>query len=276
MVGRQLRSRRRVDGTIVDSMKISIITVCFNSEKTISDTMRSVATQTHQDLEHIIIDGASQDNTLAVVREFQGGSPQVVSERDGGIYDAMNKGLRLATGEFVGFLNADDMLAGPNVLSLIAAAVGAGADAVYGDLSYVDKDRPAKVLRYWSSGVFDADSLRYGWMPPHPTFYIRRSLVQALGLFDLQFRIAADYDFMLRYLGQPGIRVAYVPEVLVCMRAGGASNHSMRALIQKSGEDLVALKKNRVGGIVTLLCKNTRKLPQFFRRAAPPTLSTRP
>ena len=255
-----------MDGTIVDYMKISVITVCFNSEQTISDTMRSVAIQTHPDLEHIVIDGASQDDTLAVVRTFQDHSPRVITERDGGIYDAMNKGLSLATGEFVGFLNADDMLAGPEVMSVIATAAGTGADAVYGDLSYVNKDRITEVLRYWSSGLFDAASLRHGWMPPHPTFYVRRSLVQTLGLFDLQFQIAADYDFMLRYLGQPGIRVAYVPEVLVYMRAGGASNRSLKALFRKSAEDLAAMRKNRVGGLTTLLCKNARKLPQFFRR----------
>lgn len=265
-----------MNGTIAACMKISIITVCFNSGRTISDTMRSVAIQTHPDLEHIVIDGASQDDTLAVVRTFQDRRPRVLSERDGGIYDAMNKGLALATGEFVGFLNADDMLAGPEVLSVIAAAAGAGADAVYGDLSYVDKERTSDVLRYWSSGAFDAARLRYGWMPPHPTFYVRRSLVQTLGRFDLQFRIAADYDFMLRYLRQPGLRVAYVPEVLVYMRAGGASNRSMKALIRKSAEDLVALRKNHVGGLTTLLCKNARKLPQFFRRPAQQALSARP
>ena len=254
-------------------MKITIITVCFNSARTIADTMRSVACQSHHDLEHVIVDGASNDDTLTIVRSFPERLSRVVSERDAGIYDAMNKGLALATGEFVGFLNADDMLAGPEVLSVIAAAAGTGVDAVYGDLSYVDKDRTSEVLRYWSSGAFDAASLRYGWMPPHPTFYVRRSLVQTLGRFDLRFRIAADYDFMLRYLGQPGIRVAYVPEVLVYMRAGGASNHSMKALIRKSGEDLAALRKNHAGGLTTLLCKNARKLPQFFRRPASQALS---
>lgn len=248
-------------------MKISIITVCFNSAETIADTMQSVATQTHPDIEHIVIDGASVDNTLAIVRAFPSRLSQLVSEPDAGIYDAMNKGLRLATGEFVGFLNADDMLAGPNAVARIAAAASrATPDAVYGDLSYVHKDRPTEVLRYWSSGAFDANRLRYGWMPPHPTFYVRRATLKSFGQFDLRFRIAADYDFMLRYLSQPNVRVAYSPEVLVHMRAGGASNRSMRALLQKSREDLAALKKNRVGGLATLLCKNGRKLPQFFVR----------
>ena len=248
-------------------MKISIITVCFNSAETIADTMRSVARQTHPDVEHIIVDGASRDNTLAIIRESASRPSRIVSERDAGIYDAMNKGLGLATGEFVGFLNADDMLSGPNaILSIATAAAHAEVDAIYGDLSYVNKDRPTEILRYWSSGGFTAKRLRYGWMPPHPTFYVRRSVVQGLGLFDLRFRIAADYDFMLRCLSRPEIRVAYIPEVLVHMRAGGASNRSLRAMMLKSREDLAALKKNRVGGVATLMCKNARKLPQFFLR----------
>lgn len=247
-------------------MKISIITVSFNSADTIADTMRSVAMQTYPELEHIVVDGASSDETLAVVRSFPDRLSRVVSERDTGIYDAMNKGLALATGDLVGFLNADDMLANPWVITRIAAAAGRDVDAVYGDLSYVNKDRPTEVLRHWSSGTFDARRLRYGWMPPHPTFYIRRSLARSLGFFDLQFRIAADYDFMLRCLARPGVRVAYVPEVLVRMRAGGASNRSLGALVNKSREDLIALKKNRVGGITTLLLKNARKLPQFVYR----------
>ncbi len=247
-------------------MLISVVTVCFNSAQTIADTLRSVATQTHPDLEHIVIDGASKDDTLQIVRTLAGRVAHVVSERDTGIYDAMNKGLALATGEFVGFLNADDMFADAEAVSRIAAVAGTGIDAVYGDLSYVNKDRPTDVLRYWSSGTFDASLLRYGWMPPHPTFYIRRSLLASLGSFDLQFRIAADYDFMLRFLSRADVRVAYVPEVLVRMRAGGASNRSISALVRKSREDLVALKKNGVGGVATLVLKNARKLPQFLTR----------
>jgi glycosyltransferase len=248
-------------------MKISIITVCFNSASTIADTMRSVACQSHLDIEHIVVDGASSDNTLAIVQAPPSRPSLVVSERDAGIYDAMNKGFGLATGEFVGFLNADDMLAGPNAISSIAAAAAhAEVDAIYGNLSYVHKDRPNEVLRYWNSGDFAAKRLRFGWMPPHPTFYVRRSAMQELGPFDLRYRIAADYDFMLRCLSRPDIRVAYVPEVLVNMRAGGASNRSLSAMMLKSREDLAALRKNRVGGVATLMCKNARKLPQFFVR----------
>ena len=249
-------------------MKLSIITVSYNSAATIGDTLRSVAAQTHPDIEHIVVDGDSTDATLDVVRAEGRHLARVLSEPDRGIYDAMNKGLRLASGDFVGFLNADDMLATPHTAARIADAAST-ADAVYGDLVYVHQDRPQAVLRYWSSGAFSPARLRFGWMPPHPTLYLRRSVQQALGEFDLRLRIAADYDFMLRCLGLPGLRVAYLPEVLIRMRTGGASNRSLAALRNKSREDLFALRKNGVGGWLTLLCKNGRKLPQFFRRPEP-------
>ena len=251
-------------------MKISIITVAYNSAATIGDTLRSVAAQTHPDIEHIVIDGGSKDSTMAVVHDVGKHVSQIVSERDDGIYDAMNKGLRLATGDFVGFLNADDMLATPDVVAEIArAASAAEVDAVCGDLVYVNKDRPAEVVRYWRCGEFTPSRLRYGWMPPHPTLYVRRSRLAEMGLFDLRLRIAADYDFILRYLGRPGVCMAYVPKLLVKMRTGGASNRSFMSLLKKSREDLIALQKNRVGGVLTLVCKNLRKLPQFFLSPTP-------
>jgi glycosyltransferase len=246
-------------------MRISIITVAFNSAATIADTMRSVAAQTYDDIEHLVIDGASTDDTVAVVRDHGARVTKLVSEPDQGIYDAMNKGLALATGDFVGFLNADDMLASPEVVASIArAAAIRGTDAVCGDLVYVRKDHPDKVLRYWRCGHFTPSRLRFGWMPPHPTLYVRRALVGELGGFDTRLRIAADYEFILRYLGRAGTQVRYVPEVLVKMRTGGASNRSLRAVLRKSREDLLALRRNHVGGLATLLCKNARKLPQFF------------
>lgn len=256
-------------------MKITIITVAYNSAATIADTLRSVAMQTHADIEHIVVDGASSDDTLARVHAHGAHVSRLVSEPDAGIYDAMNKGLRLATGEFVGFLNADDMLAMPDAMAAIArAAAPADVDAICGDLVYVNKGRPSEVVRYWRCGEFSPARLRYGWMPPHPTLYVRRSRLAELGLFDVRLRIAADYDFILRYLGHPGIRVAYVPEVLVKMRTGGASNRSLGALIEKSREDLFALRKNHAGGMLTLLCKNVRKLPQFFSTPQPPGAPT--
>lgn len=246
-------------------MKITIITVAYNSAATIGDTLDSVASQSYRDIEHIVIDGASRDGTLDVLRLRGSHVARVISERDGGIYEAMNKGLSLASGEYVGFLNADDMLFGPNVVSEIARAAGQpGIDAVFGDLLYVKQDRPEQVVRYWRSGSFSPERLRFGWMPPHPTLYVRRSRIDSLGPFASQLRIAADYDFILRCLSSPGIGAAYVPKVFVKMRVGGASNRSLRALFLKSREDLIALRRNRVGGCFTLLCKNVRKVPQFL------------
>ena len=245
-------------------MKISVITVCFNSEATIADTLDSVAQQTHPDVEHIIVDGASRDRTLAIVHAHPTVPAYILSEPDRGIYDAMNKGLALATGEWIGFLNADDTLASPQALARIAdTGTASRADAVYGDLTYVRKDSPSSVLRHWRSGEFKPTQLRFGWMPPHPTFYVRRDALPVPAGFDLRFRIAADYDFMLRCLSRPGFRAAYIPEILVRMRAGGASNHSLSALFRKSREDYAVLRRNRVGGLASLLCKNARKLPQF-------------
>lgn len=248
-------------------MKISIITVSYNSAATIADTMCSIAEQSHLDIEHIVIDGGSQDDTLAIVAKMGSRSTRILSEPDDGIYDAMNKGLRLATGDFVGFLNADDTFMDAAAVSHIArAASSPGIDIVYGDLLYVDKDRPQVSVRYWRSGEFKLSRLRSGWMPPHPTLYVRAELISGLGPFDATLRIAADYEFMLRYLNHPGLGVAYVQKILVRMRNGGASNQSVRALILKSREDLFAIRLNKVGGVFTLLLKNARKVPQFIQR----------
>lgn len=249
---------------------ISVVTVAYNSAGTISDTLRSVAEQTYPNLEHIVVDGASTDDTMRIVQRHATGRTIVLSERDRGIYDAMNKGIRLATGDFVGFLNADDVFANRHVVADIAQVAGSAAsvDAVYGDLVYVEQDRPDQFVRYWRSGVYSRSNLRLGWMPPHPTLYVRRSRLLQVGDFDTSFRISADYDFMLRFLSAAQVDVRYLAKVLVQMRTGGASNRSVGALIRKSSEDLRALQKNRVGGVATLLCKNVRKLPQFFGPAA--------
>jgi glycosyltransferase len=247
-------------------MKITIITVAFNSQDTIADTLKSVAMQSHQNVEHIVIDGLSQDKTMEVVRTHGTHVHTVVSEPDLGIYDAMNKGLRLATGDLVGFLNADDIFAHRDAVAKIALAAeqDPAADAFFGDIVYVRADRPDEVTRRWRSGHFKPSKLRFGWMPPHPTFYLRASKLVAVGEFNAQLRIAADYDFMLRSLAGPDARAVYIRDVLVRMRSGGASNRSLRAMLRKSREDLWVLKSNGVGGLASLLFKNIRKIPQFF------------
>lgn len=188
----------------------------------------------------------------------------LVSEPDQGIYDALNKGISKSRGDVIGFLHADDVFADEHVLTRVGEAFqNPAVQAVYGDLQYVRKGDVSKVIRHWKSGSFDARSLARGWMPPHPTLYVRRTVYEQLGGFDTRFRIAADYDFMLRLLTQPEIVTAYVPHVLVKMRVGGASNRSITNILRKSREDLQALRSNKVGGLTTLFWKNISKIGQF-------------
>jgi glycosyltransferase len=247
-------------------MKISIITVCFNSAVYIADALRSIDNQDWPDLEHIIVDGGSSDSTLEILSTYAKPWRHVISEPDRGIYDAMNKGLARVTGELIGFLNADDILAEPTTIRMIAEAAARDpmAGAVYGDLIYISKDKADKVVRRWTSGNFDRERLRFGWMPPHPTFYIRSSEIARTGFFNAKFKIAADYDYMLRQLNRDGSRAVYIPEVLVKMRTGGASNRSLSAIFQKSREDLKVIQNNMIGGWFTLFCKNFRKIKQFI------------
>jgi glycosyltransferase len=248
-------------------MKITIITVSYNSAATIADTLRSVAAQTHPDIEHILIDGGSTDSTMEIAREHGKHLRLSVSEPDKGIYDAMNKGLGCATGEYVGFLNADDMYADKNAVARIADAASTHPDMIYGDLQYVGKHHIYRVIRTWRSGIFKLDSLKRGWMPPHPTFYLRGDLLGSVGRFDTTLRVAADYDFMLRCLLREGCKAAYVPHVLVRMRMGGASNVSLKAMLRKSREDLAVMRRHAIGGFMVLVQKNLRKLPQFLPHA---------
>lgn len=250
-------------------MKISLVTATYNCAPTIRDCLRSVAEQAHTDIEHIVVDGASSDGTVEILRQEADGIDRVISERDKGIYDALNKGVAAASGQVVGFLHADDVFADANVLGDIAAAFrDPGVHAVYGDLTYVQKEDTDQVIRYWKSSGFSRSMLARGWMPPHPTLYLRRELYEKFGSFDLSYRIAADYDFMLRVLTRLEGGAVYLPRVLVKMRVGGASNRSLQNILRKSAEDLRALRSNGVGGLGSLTLKNTSKLLQFVSRPA--------
>jgi glycosyltransferase len=247
-------------------MKISVITAVYNNRSHIAEAIDSVLAQSHPEVELIVIDGGSTDGTLQVLQGYDDRIAVLVSEPDQGIYDALNKGVKLATGEVVGFLHSDDVFADADSLARVASGfISEDIDAVYGDLVYVGRDNPQQVVRYWKAGSFSLGGLRQGWMPPHPAFYARKSVYDRLGGFDTSYRIAADYDCMLRFL-KSGIKVVYVPLVLVKMRLGGASNRSLGNIIQKSREDYRALKANGVGGLGALVCKNFSKLPQFFKR----------
>jgi len=238
----------------------------FNAKATVADAINSVLCQTHPDVELVIIDGDSDDGTLNLLETWRERIDVFTSEPDDGIYDALNKGVSLASGDVIGFLHADDMFADDQVLSRLASAFREqNADVAYGDLVYVSKADPNRRIRYWQAEGCSRRKLKNGWMPPHPTFYARRAVYERLGGFDLSFRIAADYDCMLRFLGSAGLSCVYIPEVLVRMRTGGESNRSLTNIVRKSLEDYRALKKNGVGGIRSLCCKNIRKIPQFFK-----------
>lgn len=246
-------------------MKISVITATYNSSATILDTLQSVARQNYKDVEHIIIDGVSTDNTLEIVSAFPG-LAHILSEPDAGIYDAMNKGIRLAKGEIIGILNSDDFYNGNDVLSKVAREFESpDTDAVYGDLQYVHPLQTNKITRTWKSGDYRKEKFLYGWMPPHPTFFVRRRLYEEYGSFNTTLRSAADYELMLRFLLKHGARAAYIPEIIVKMRAGGMSNASVRNRLRANSEDRLAWKLNGLKPyIFTLTLKPIRKITQFI------------
>ncbi len=222
-------------------------------------------TQTWQEVEHVVIDGASTDGTVQVLQSCLNDRMVWVSEPDNGIYDALNKGMARATGDVVGVMHSDDFFADDHVLARVAAAFAdPEVDAVYGDLDYVAKEDTSHIIRRWRSGEYYPARLSRGWMPPHPTLYLRRSVIDRWGGYDTRFRIAADYDAILRYFGQGQIRAAYIPHVLVKMRLGGESNRSLAKVWLKTREDYAALRRNGVGGVGALIWKNVGKLGQFF------------
>ena len=249
-------------------MKISIVTAVRNNHRTIEGVLASVAGQRGAEVEHIVMDGGSTDGTLEILERHRGQIASLASGLDSGLYDALNKGIARSSGEVIGLLNGDDMYAHDQVLARVTAAFAdPQVDAVYGDLTYVRYDAPEQVVRHWRSGVFKPSRLRWGWMPPHPTLFVRSALHERVGGYDLRYRIAADYDYMLRLL-RGGARCRYLPEVLVRMRTGGVSNGSVGGLLQKSREDLSAMHRHGVGGLESLLAKNFRKLPQFLFKSA--------
>lgn len=247
---------------------ISIITVCHNAETTISDCLASIQSQTCS-VEHILIDGGSVDRTVDIIRAQAGPAAKVVSEPDNGIYDAMNKGLRLATGDIIGILNADDFYASPEILAKVSRSfTDSRINACYGDLLYVDSKDTNTVRRYWRSGQFTPNRFYWGWMPPHPTFFVRRSVYEKFGGFNLDLGSAADYEIMLRLLVRHRIQATYIPEVLVKMRTGGVSNASLQNRIKANKMDRQAWRVNSLRPYPwTLWLKPARKIGQYFVRS---------
>lgn len=250
-------------------MKISIITVVWNRAATISQAIESVQRQSYPNVEHIIQDGGSTDGTLEVINGMANAQTNVVSERDHGIYDAINRGITRATGDVIGLLHSDDLFAHDDVLADVARVFqDPNIQAVFGDLDYVVAEDTSRVIRHWRTGEFSPAKLARGWMPPHPTLYLRRDVFDTYGLYNTDFRIAADYDAILRYFGRAGVQSAYLPQVMIKMRMGGASNASVKHILRKSREDLTALRRNGIGGVGTLAWKNLSKLGQFIQKGS--------
>ncbi|MBX3466759.1 MAG: glycosyltransferase [Planctomycetes bacterium] len=247
-------------------MRISVVTAVLDRASVVAGCLRSVLEQSHPDVEHVIIDGGSRDGTLDVIRANDSRVGRLISEPDGGLYEAINKGIAAATGDVVGILGADDVYAAPTTLARVVEAFEAtGVESCFGDLVYVGADG-RRVVRTWRSSPFRPGLFLRGWMPPHTTFFVRRDVYAKLGGYDPRLRIAADYELMLRYLERARVSSTYLPEVLVRMRVGGASN-APRNLLRKSAEDCLALLKNGyLSAPLVVACKNLRKIPQLLPR----------
>jgi glycosyltransferase len=245
-------------------MKISVITVCFNSEKTIADTISSFLAQTHADREMVVVDGCSTDRTLEIVRSFREPSIRIFSEPDGGIYDAMNKGLRLYQGDAFGFLNSDDMFHDSSALERISAGLQ-NSDVVYGDVLFVTDQRQKRPVRTWRAGPYRRGCFRYGWLPPHPIFYIRRELADSVGPFDLSYGLSSDYDYMLRAMEVQSPRVRYLPGILVDFMHGGSTTQSPLRYITGNLHCLRSRRRHLHAPLVDLafFLKPLRKAHQF-------------
>ncbi len=248
-------------------MKISIITVTYNSAATVEQTIRSVVEQSYSDVEYIIIDGQSADGTLEIIEKYRRKIAHVVSEKDKGLYDALNKGIALATGDVIGLLHSDDFYINNRVLEKYAAAfLKQNSDAVYSDLYYVDRDNTSKIVRKWKSGAYRHSAFINGWMPPHPTFFVKKACYQKFGAFNLGFKSAADYELMLRFIEKHRISLSYLPEYTVNMRTGGKSNASLQNRVNANLEDRKAWEVNGLKPrFYTLYLKPLRKIIQFIR-----------
>ncbi|MFB9054523.1 glycosyltransferase family 2 protein [Formosa undariae] len=251
-------------------MKVSIITATYNSEKTIEDCLKSVLNQDYDSIEYIIIDGASTDDTLNIIEKFKQKHDNVISisEPDKGIYDALNKGIEKATGDVVGFLHSDDFFASNETISHIVEAFGTTkVDGVYGDLHYINSTNSDKIVRNWKSKPFSDKLLKQGWMPAHPTLFLKKKVYNTHGLFNIKFKIAADYDLMLRIFKDKKLHFNYLPEVITKMRVGGASNRSLKNIWLKTREDYMAVKGNNISHPALVICsKNLSKIPQLFKK----------
>jgi len=247
-------------------LKISIITVTYNSAATLEQTILSVINQSYKNIEYIIVDGQSSDDTLKIIDKYKNNISKIVSEKDKGLYDALNKGIDLATGDIIGILHSDDFYIGENIIEKYAVAFKKNnCDAIYADLYYVDKDNTNKITRKWKSGNYHHNSFLNGWMPPHPTFLVKKEIYNKYGKFNTDFKSAADYELMLRLIYKHKIKLCYLPEFTVKMRTGGKSNVTVKNRFNANLEDRKAWEVNEIKPkLYTLYLKPIRKIFQFF------------
>ncbi len=246
-------------------MKITLITVTYNSEKYLKHCIESVQSQSYKNIEHIIIDGKSTDGTIAIIKKYQSKIAHWVSETDRGMYDAINKGIKLATGDVIGILNSDDMLVSTDVIEeIVKTFQEQNVDSVYGDLEYVDKVDTDRVFRIWKGKKYNRNLFKMGWMPGHPTFYIKKSLIEKHGMYENHYYTAADYEFMARYLYKYKISSFYLPKMIVKMRMGGASNKNLNQRLRANRRDYLAMKVNSIPmPFVVSILKPLIKVHQF-------------
>jgi len=246
------------------NMKISIVTISYNSAKTIETTFMSVLQQTYSNIEYIVIDGGSTDNTLKIAKKYSEIITVLVSEQDNGLYDAMNKGISLATGDVIGLINSDDLFCDPDALNKVAKVFkkNKNLDSIYADLFYVSQQDINKISRRWVSGI--QRKFKYGWHPAHPTFYIKKTIYDRYGLFDLSFKLAADFEIMLRFLDKHNISTTYLKEPLVKMRLGGETNKSFKNIYYQNIECLRAFDKNNIK-VAKFFYPFFRIIPKFFQ-----------
>ncbi len=243
-------------------MKISIITISYNSSKTIEETLKAVQNQTYSRIEHIIVDGKSSDNTINICNDFKHIS-KMVSEPDKGVYDAFNKGLNMATGEVVGFLNADDVFCDQHTLKKISEAFDEQTDCVFANLNYINDK--GKIVRKWRSNSYQKGAFNKGWMPAHPTFYCRKAIYNQLGGYDDSFDIAGDFELMLRFLEKNNIRSKFIDQTLIKMRSGGLSNSGLSSKIKIIKEEIRAFKQNKINySLPKYFFHKALKIKEFF------------
>jgi glycosyltransferase involved in cell wall biosynthesis len=252
-------------------MKVTLITATYNSARHLEDCILSVIRQNYPQIEHIIVDGGSTDGTIDIIKKYENRIAAWISEKDRGMYDAINKGMKMATGDVIGILNSDDMLDAEDVISAIVGAFREKqVDSLYGDLEYVDPVDTNKIYRIWKGKPYDRKLFHYGWMPAHPTFYFKRSLLEKYGGYENHYFTAADYEFMARYLYKYRISSYYLPKLLVKMRRGGQSNSSIYKRLRANRRDYLAMKKSGIPfAFFVSILKPLSKIHQYYKKVKP-------